>query len=62
MRVSSIVMLLTFGLTSSAALAHSANQIIIRGGPAYVHPQDKSDHVKISGAKSDLKTKADNDT
>lgn len=62
MRVSSIVMLLTFGLTSSAALAHSANQIIICGGPAYVHPQDKSDHVKIGGAKSDLKAKADNDT
>lgn len=62
MRVSSIAMLITFGLASSTALAHSADQIIIRGGPVYVHPQDKSDHVKVGGAKSDLKAKADNDT
>lgn len=62
MRVSSIAMLITFGLASSTALAHSADQIIIRGGPVYVHSQDKSDHVKVGGAKSDLKAKADNDT
>lgn len=62
MRVSSIAMLITFGLASSTALAHSADQIIIRGGPVYVHPQDKSDHIKVGGAKSDLKAKADNDT
>ena len=62
MRVSSIAMLITFGLASSTALAHSADQIIIRGGPVYIHPQDKSDHVKVGGAKSDLKAKADNDT
>ena len=52
MRVSSLATLVIFGLASSAVYAHSANQIIIRGGPVYVHPQDKSDHVKVGGAKS----------
>ncbi|KDN10158.1 OmpW family outer membrane protein [Gilliamella sp. Imp1-1] len=61
MKVSSITMLISMGLVSSLAYAHTANEIIIRGGPVYVHPQDKSDHVKVGGVKSDLKAKADND-
>jgi len=57
MKVTSIAMLVTFGLASSAAFAHSADQIIIRGGPVYVHPQDKSDHVKVVEQKAILKPK-----
>ncbi|MDF7667562.1 outer membrane beta-barrel protein [Orbaceae bacterium ESL0727] len=62
MKISSITMLIAMGLASSMAYAHSAGEFIVRGGPVYVHPQDKSDHIKIGGAKSDLKAKADNDT
>lgn len=62
MKISSIVMLMSMGLASSMAYAHHANEIIVRGGPVYVHPKDSSDHVKIDGTKSDLKAKADKDT
>ncbi|MCX8649668.1 outer membrane beta-barrel protein [Gilliamella sp. B2776] len=61
-KISSIAMLISMGFASSMVYAHQANEIIIRGGPVYVHPEDKSDHVKVGGAKSDLKAKVDNDT
>lgn len=62
MKISSVAMLISMGLASSMAYAHQANEIIVRGGPVYVHPKDKSDHVKVGGAKSDLRAKADNET
>ncbi len=62
MKKSSIAVLLSMGLASSFAYAHSAGDIIVRGGPIYVHPDKNSDHVKVGGAKSDLKAKADHDT
>lgn len=62
MKISSIATFIAIGLTSSMAYAHTANEIIVRGGPVYVHPKDNSDHVKVGGAKTDLKAKADNDT
>ncbi|MDF7669911.1 outer membrane beta-barrel protein [Orbaceae bacterium ESL0721] len=62
MKISSIAMLLSLGLASSMAYAHTAGDIIVRGGPVYVNPEDSSDHVKLDGIRSDIKAKASNDT
>ncbi|WP_392559659.1 OmpW/AlkL family protein [Orbus mooreae] len=62
MKIKLTLVALALGLTSTASYAHKANDIIVRGGAVYVHPKNDSEAVKLNGAKTDLKAKADNDT
>lgn len=62
MKLKLTLLALSFGLVSTASYAHKANDIIIRAGAVYAHPKKDSDAVKLNGAKTDLKAKADSDT
>ncbi|WP_392562211.1 OmpW family outer membrane protein [Orbus sturtevantii] len=62
MRLKLTLVAIALGLVSTASYAHKADDIIVRGGAIYVHPKHDSDSVKLNGAKTDLKAKADNDT
>jgi len=62
MKLKLTLVAVALGLVSTASYAHKADDIIVRGGAVYVHPKTSSDSVKIDGAKTDLKAKADHDT
>lgn len=62
MKIKLTLVAIALGLTSTVSYAHKANDIIIRGGPVYVHPKSDSDAVKLNGTSTDLKAEANNDT
>lgn len=62
MKVKLTLIAISLGLITTSSYAHKADDIIVRGGAIYVHPKKDSESVKLNGAATDLKAKADNDT
>lgn len=62
MKLKATLIAISLGLICFQSYAHEANDIIVRGGAVYVHPQTDSDKIKLNGNKTDLKAKANNNT